>query len=115
MNSPIANMYSIGYFQLGQHMAFIHALADNNIKFETTTHTEYSEGAYSIEIVTFYIHKNDYQSAKQILKTVQKETPEFKSYPKFKKIFWVMMLIIFILFMIVFGLIIKFDLTYILN
>lgn len=110
MNSNIANMYSIGHFQFGQHISFAHALAENNVEFETTTHTEYGEGAFSMEIITFYVDKNNFQNAKKILKKVQEETPEFKSYPKFKKLFWKIFISFWILFIVLFWAIDKFGL-----
>ncbi len=101
--------FQVGLFFYGHHMGFLNSLIDNNIEFETKNQVEYGDG-HEFEVITFFVSRNDVSKALEIKKHYLSETPEFKSYPKFKKIFWIMIAVFLFVFIIVLLIIEKYNL-----
>lgn len=110
MNKPNKDKtFQVGLFFYGQHMGFLNALIDNKIEFETKHQVEYGDGN-EIEGMAFFVSRSDAPKALEIKKQYLSETPEFKSYPKFKKIFWIIIAVFLFVLIIVLLIIEKYNL-----
>ena len=103
MNEKQSHSIKIAEFGASSSVSFDfeRSLRKNMIYYNKEIITEFDEG-FSIDIVYYFVSKDNLDKALLIKKATQKRNYNHKAYPKFMKIFWVGIFILIILMVVLF-------------